>query len=105
VKIIPLHKRIIKDALKAEGLPNKYTFLGYALHLFEEDEFVASFNTDKEGDMSLMGFCWWPEEALLFKSPKKAREIAKYSRYEAVVVMLLDIGKRHLIIRIDKPPS
>jgi len=105
MKVIPVHRTIIKEALKAEGLPNNYKFLGYALHLYDQDEFVASFKADKDGQMSLMSFCRRPENALIVKNHNKARRIATYSKHEAVVVMLIDIGERYLIMRIDELQS
>ena len=105
MKVIPRHKKIIEEVLEAEGLPNKYKFLGYVLHLYDQDEFVASFYADRNGHSSLMQFCRWPEEALILKNHKKAKKIARYSKNEAAVVMLLDIDQRYLIMRIDELPA
>lgn len=95
MKLTAEQQQKIRKGLREIGIFGQFKPLGYAIHLYESDEFVAFF--DQELDSTAMIFAPRPEQALRFQSLEKAKKIAQYSKHEATVVFLVDT-KRHLFI-------
>ncbi len=80
----------VKKLIEEMNLPEQTKFIGYAIHLQKEDEFLLNYE-DKKYIVNM----WWtksPEIAKKFKSIKKAEKTKNKIKPEANIVLLLDTG-------------
>jgi hypothetical protein len=87
------------DALIRDGnLPRNSKFIGWGVNAEPDDSFLQSVRDRR--DFSLRTFCAGPGDAMLFKSPSEAGEIAISLAYPAYVVAIFDIGNRYAVARV-----
>jgi len=91
-----MKKDTINELIKGMNLPDTTKFLGYSIHLQEEDEFLMEYEI-KPGLLTNM---WWtkqPETAKYFKSIKKVEKIKDKIKPEANVVCVFDTGPQIIV--------
>jgi hypothetical protein len=75
----------IEETKRRIGIPDEAKFIGYAIHLEEPDEFLASFDEDLDATKKL-----WskrPQDALLFMTFEKCYETHRKCQNSVVAAL------------------
>ena len=92
---MPVKKAKVQDVIKELGLPEDTKFLGYVIHLPNEDEFVGILDVKK--DMTKRAFCKTPHHAKVYKDYKKAERALKHVNQLTQVNLLFDSRDQYFV--------
>lgn len=86
----------IEEAKRRLELPDNAEFLGYVIHLYDQDEFVGKI---EENDMAINRvYVKIPDLAHVFDSVEEAIEEAlKIDKYRLLVCLLFEVDNQHMI--------
>ncbi|WP_042053872.1 hypothetical protein [Acinetobacter baumannii] len=86
----------IEEAKRRLELPDNAEFLGYVIHLYDQDEFVGKI---EENDMAINRvYVKIPDLAHVFDSVEEAIEEAlKIDKYRLLVCLLFEVDNKHMI--------
>lgn len=94
-----VEKRPVEEVIKELGLPPESKFLGYVIHLPNEDEFLGFI--DETSAAIKRGFVKTPHTAKIYHSYKKALRDAEKCKQEAEPNLLFDIGAQLAAVPVD----
>lgn len=86
----------IEEAKRRLRLPDNAEFLGYVIHLYDQDEFVGKI---EENDIVINRvYVKIPDLAQIFDSVEEAiHEALKIDKYRLLVCLLFEVDNQHLI--------
>lgn len=86
----------IEEAKRRLELPDNAEFLGYVIHLYDQDEFVGKI---EENDVAINRvYVKIPDLAQIFDSVEEAiDEALKISKYRLLVCLLFEVDNQHII--------
>jgi len=86
----------IEEAKRRLDLPDNAEFLGYVIHLYDQDEFVGKI---EENDVAINRvYVKIPDLAQIFDSVEEAIEEAlKIDKYRLLVCLLFEVDNQHMI--------
>ncbi|MFV5367304.1 hypothetical protein VXO74_01080 [Acinetobacter junii] len=86
----------IDEAKRRLELPDNAEFLGYVIHLYDQDEFVGKI---EENDVAINRiYVKIPDLAQIFDSVEDAiDEALKIDRYRLLVCLLFEVDNQHMI--------
>lgn len=90
----------IADVIKALGLPAESKFLGYVVHLPNEDEFLA-YSKESAGIVQ-RAFAKTPHGAKIYSSYKKALRDSKGCSQVADPHLLFDVGNQYYVAPVGE---
>jgi len=94
-----VRERPVDEVIKELGLPAETKFLGYVVHLPNEDEFLGFI---KETSSTIKrGFVKTPSGAKVYQSHKKALRDAGRCKQQAELNLLFDIGDHLAAVPFD----
>ncbi|BES73844.1 hypothetical protein RE428_48620 (plasmid) [Marinobacter nanhaiticus D15-8W] len=94
-----VEKRPVEEVIKELGLPPESKFLGYVIHLPNEDEFLGFI---KETSAAVKrGFVKTPQAAKVYHSYKRALRDAGKCKQKAEPNLLFDIGTQFAAVPVD----
>lgn len=91
-----LRKLLTKELIKELGLPENSMFLGYIVHLPNEDEFLAEFISTEVIEKRL--FVKTPKLAKVYNDHRNAIRDSKKCKQKAEVCLLFDVGRQFIVI-------
>jgi hypothetical protein len=89
----------IEDAIKNLGLPSNSKFLGYVVHLPDQDEFLAFSEENELLERSV--FSQTPELAKIYDDYHSALKDSSACKYKAEPWLLFDSDNKLIIAPID----
>lgn len=86
----------IEEAKRRLDLPDNAEFLGYVIHLYDQDEFVGKI---EENDIAINRvYVKIPDLAHVFDSVEEAiDEALKIDKYRLLVCLLFEVDNQHMI--------
>lgn len=86
----------IEEAKRRLELPDNAEFLGYVIHLYDQDEFVGKI---EENDVAINRvYVKIPDLAQIFDSVEEAiNEALKIDKYRLLVCLLFEVDNQHMI--------
>jgi len=86
----------IEEAKRRLELPDDAEFLGYVIHLYDQDEFVGKI---EENDIAINRvYVKIPDLAQIFDSVEEAiDEALKIDKYRLLVCLLFEVDNQHMI--------
>ncbi len=90
----------ITRVLNEIGLPETTKYLGYVVHLPEEDEFLMDIK--ETASKVLRRFAKLPEMAKRYQSLTKAKSDAKKCKQETLICYLFETQQRFYVAEIDE---
>ncbi|MCO8044025.1 hypothetical protein NI467_01345 [Acinetobacter bohemicus] len=86
----------VEEAKRRLELPDNAEFLGYVIHLYDQDEFVGKI---EENDVAINRiYVKIPDLAQIFDSVEEAIEEAlKIDKYRLLVCLLFEVDNQHMI--------
>lgn len=86
----------IEEAKRCLELPDNAEFLGYVIHLYDQDEFVGNI---EENDVAINRvYVEIPDLAQIFDSVEEAiDEALKIDKYRLLVCLLFEVDNQHMI--------
>lgn len=86
----------IEEAKRRLELPDNAEFLGYVIHLYDQDEFVGKIEENKVAINRI--YVKIPDLAQIFDSVEEAiNEALKIDKYRLLVCLLFEIDNKHMI--------
>lgn len=86
----------IDEAKRRLELPDNAEFLGYVIHLYDQDEFVGKIEENDEAINRI--YVKIPDLAQIFDSVEDAiDEALKIDRYRLLVCLLFEVDNQHMI--------
>lgn len=98
-----IEKVSITEIMEKLGIPKDSKYLGYVIHLPNEDEFLAFYQSTKSSVQR--GFSRSPESAIKYKSYKKALSHAKSCKQIAEVWLAFNLNHQILVTPVDPDTS
>lgn len=86
----------VSEFIKEHGLPESSKLLGYAIHLPNEDEFLA--HIEHSSSITKRAFTQSPQHAKIYQNHKKAIRDARSCKQEAIVCLIFDIGNQYAVV-------
>lgn len=89
-------KVTIEEAKRRLELPNSAEFIGYVIHLYDQDEFVGKV---EETALSINRiYVMIPDLAQIYETVEDAvNEALKIDKYRLLVCMLFEVNNKHMI--------
>ena len=94
-----VHERPVSEVIQKLGLPADSKFLGYVIHLPNEDEFLGSIKETSR--VIKRAFVDNPRSAKVYQSYKRALRDAAKCRQKAEPNLLFDIGEQLAAVPVD----
>ncbi|MBC6677653.1 hypothetical protein N5I27_06320 [Acinetobacter johnsonii] len=95
-EILEGEKVTIEEAKRRLELPNSAEFIGYVIHLYDQDEFVGKV---EETALSINRvYVKIPDLAQIYETAEDAvNEALKIDKYRLLVCMLFEVNNKHMI--------
>ena len=95
-EILEGEKVTIEEAKRRLELPNSAEFIGYVIHLYDQDEFVGKV---EETALSINRvYVKIPDLAQIYETAEDAvKEALKIDKYRLLVCMLFEVNNKHMI--------
>jgi len=95
-EILEGEKVTIEEAKRRLELPNSAEFIGYVIHLYDQDEFVGKV---EETELSINRvYVKIPDLAQIYETAEDAvNEALKIDKYRLLVCMLFEVNNKHMI--------